>query len=100
MRVHQAPSRAWVEIGRRWWNRRKRINTEAPVLQLDVRAGHDIRRATDAKSLLEDRGVGLLNHEQRNVLEDVPVVKAIAAAENVLRPPGEVVGKANAGAEV
>jgi len=51
---------------------------------------------SEREQALIDRRIGLLNHEERYVLEDVAKVQSIAATQNVLTLTGEVVGKADA----
>ena len=51
------------------------------------------------KCRLEDGWVGLLFHEQRNVLEGVVIVHAESAAEHVIAMTGQIIGEAYARAE-
>ena len=52
------------------------------------------------KQRLEDGVVGLLLHEQRDVLEGVAVIEAEAATDDVVAVAFQVIGKTNARAEV
>src|SRR6266700_1809372 len=55
--------------------------------------------AAEREGLLEDRCVGLLLHEQRNVLECVVEVHAEAGAEDVIAAAGQVISQPDARAE-
>ncbi len=56
--------------------------------------------ALRVNTCLEDGRIGLLFHEQRNVLERVAKVQAVASTNHVLAGAGDVVGKTDARADV
>src|SRR5205814_6120921 len=84
----------WRRDGRIW------VHAVAPVAQGNAGPGNGVRWRGEGKQALVDRGVGLLNHEQRYVLEDVAKIQTIPAAQDVFSVTSEVIGKANARAEV
>src|SRR5579863_222513 len=79
---------------------RKRTLAVLPLSEGQASPGNYIRGSRQAQYGLEDGGVGLLFHEQWNVLERVAEVETKAATQNVLPGSGDVVRKADAGAEV
>src|ERR1044071_4347217 len=83
---------------RRGRNCRQRIDAKAPAAQRNTSSGYRIV-AADGKCGLEDRVVGLLLHEQRDVLEGVVIVHAKAGADDVISMSVQVIGQADAGAE-
>src|SRR5678809_1221330 len=83
---------------RRGRNCRQRINAKAPAAQRNIRAGYRVV-AADGKCSLEDGVVGLLLHEQRDVLEGVVIIHAEAGAEDMVPMPVQVISEAYAWAE-
>src|SRR5262245_453633 len=97
--MHQTAGRTPIQLGRRRGNRRHRVDTEAPVAEENSCPRNFVTRS-DREETLVDGWVGLLDHEERNVLVNISVVETVAAANNVLAVTFEVVGKAKARAEV
>ena len=104
MRVHHLSGRAGRQLRGSGRLRRKRIDAEAERGK-KLPAGQDAR----ARAARSGAGVGnggeqarvrLLLHEQRNVLENLPVIQAVAGAHDVLSAAGEVVSDAETRAEV
>ena len=77
-----------------------RADAVLPLAEGDIGPRDDVGWAGEAESGLENGRIRHLLHEQGNVLEDVAVVHAEAAAHHLLTASGEVVGKAHARAEV
>ena len=98
--IHQASGCSVHQVRQRRWNRREWVNAIAPVAQRDSCAGDFGVRRTDAENALIDRRIGLLDHEERNVLKHVSIVQAIAAANDVLSRASKVIGKPYARTEV
>ena len=115
----ERPGIATVELFGHWRaivgvHRDGRLNPALVVRKLPELSAMDLRYATDpavspvpgtmslplrAKAVWKMVAVGLLFHEQRNVLEGVVIVHAEAAAEHVVAMTGQIIGKADARAE-
>src|SRR5579864_1438660 len=98
VRIHEAANGTGCKCRLRRGNRGEWI-AQMPGGKRDARARHDIGGAVEQEGRLEDGGVGLLLHEQRDVLEGVVVVHPEAAADNLIATAGQVVGEPYARAE-
>ena len=85
---------------RRGRNHRERAVDDVPVAQRNACARHDIAaRGANCECRLEDGLVGLLLHEQWNVLEGVVIVHAEPGAYDVVAMAIQIVSEPNARAE-
>src|SRR6185437_3750225 len=80
--INQAANRLVGQLRGGRWNCRQRVHAKSPLIHRDPSAGHVIT-AADGEGCLEDGRVGLLFHEQRNVLESVVVVHAEPSTDNM-----------------
>src|SRR6516162_9457487 len=83
------------------------IHAELPLAERNVCSGDRAATASlpraiadDRECGVEDRRVGLLEHEQRNIFEGLTEVEAVPGAKDVLALSSEVISKTDSRAEV
>src|ERR1700722_3545874 len=74
--------------------RREKLPTRQDACSCAARAGTGVRNGG------EQTRIGLLFHEQRNVLENLSVVQAITGPQDVFAAAGQIVSDADPRAEV
>src|SRR6185312_4455823 len=97
--IHYSPDVTRCKLSLRGRNGRERVNSKAPVRKFDTGAGHDVG-TRDSKDSGEDRGIDLLNHEERNVQERLTIIKAIAAAQHMFSSSADIPSETHARAKV
>ena len=98
--VHQTAYTERCDLRGRRWNRWQRADAVLPLTKGLPCTWDGVRWARKAEHCLKDRGVAQLFHEQRNVLEHVPIVKTESPTQNVLACSSHVVRETDSRAEV
>src|SRR6266481_1045876 len=99
VRIHYSACVIGQELCLGWRDGWERIDPKSPIGERNVCTRHLIV-STDTKHARKDSRVGLLNHEQWDVQEGLPIVEAVSSPHDVFAVAPKVPGKAHPCTEV